>query len=84
MTHNNLNFARLADKPYLRYLKAMKKSGILNNTMLIFLGDHGVRYGPIRQTYIGALEERLPTLFIALPEWFRAKYVNINIYIQKQ
>ncbi|CAC5409844.1 unnamed protein product [Mytilus coruscus] len=41
-----------------------------------------MRFGKLRETYIGKLEERLPFLFIVLPEWFRKKYPVISQSLQ--
>ncbi|CAL4129784.1 unnamed protein product, partial [Meganyctiphanes norvegica] len=48
--------------------------GVLNRTALLFLSDHGMRWGNIRSTYVGMLEERLPYVFLYLPHSFRDKY----------
>ncbi|XP_052098690.1 uncharacterized protein LOC127733361 [Mytilus californianus] len=49
----------------------------LNNTIIFFYSDHGIRFGQFRQTFIGQMEERLPFLFIILPQWFKVKYPEI-------
>lgn len=41
--------------------------------MAVF-GDHGMRFGPVRQTFIGQLEERLPMMYLYLPDRFKQKY----------
>ena len=74
LTHDDLNGASYADSSYVRYLKHLKLEGIFNNSILIMMGDHGYRFGRFRNTRIGYLEERLPYLSIAVPEWFRRKY----------
>ena len=33
-----------------------------------------MRFGPLRQTYVGKLEERLPFMYVALPIWFADRY----------
>lgn len=38
------------------------------------MSDHGMRFGNIRKTHIGQLEQRLPMLFIALPKLFREQF----------
>lgn len=42
--------------------------------MVIFMTDHGSRHGPLRNTYYGKLEERLPFFSILVPKWFQTKY----------
>lgn len=58
------------------YLNELMSNQILDNTIVIFLSDHGMRYGEIRNYFTGWLEERLPFLFIWLPESFKLKYPN--------
>lgn len=48
--------------------------GYLNDTFLIVMGDHGLRFGKIRQTQPGKLEERLPFLALIPPPWFRDRF----------
>ena len=79
LTHDNINKVGKADQPYLDFLVKMQKQGILENTAVIFYSDHGIRFGEIRESYIGKLEERLPFAFILLPKWF----TNINPSIKQ-
>lgn len=48
--------------------------GHLSNTVVVFMSDHGIRWGSIRSTYQGQLEERLPFVVMALPKQFRQQY----------
>ncbi|XP_071143511.1 uncharacterized protein [Mytilus edulis] len=82
LTHDSTESAAMADEPYFNYLKSLYEKNMLNNTMLILYSDHGMRFGKLRETYIGKLEERLPFLFIVLPEWFRKKYPVISQNLQ--
>ncbi|KAK7076302.1 hypothetical protein SK128_003802 [Halocaridina rubra] len=74
LSHDYLNFLHHADIPHLEYLRQLRDMGALNNTALFFISDHGMRWGNIRSTYIGMLEERLPYVLVYLPPWFREKY----------
>ncbi|KAK4286761.1 hypothetical protein Pmani_040150 [Petrolisthes manimaculis] len=74
LSHDYLNMVRLADLPHFSYLRELQELGALNHTAIIFLSDHGMRFGSIRSTYVGMLEERLPFVVIYLPPWFRVKY----------
>ena len=64
----------LADKDVREMYKYLEQKGFLENTVVIFFGDHGNRAGPYRQTWIGRLELRLPFLSITLPSWFKSLY----------
>lgn len=74
LTHDSLSLASAADQPNLEYLQKMHKGGYLEDTILFFISDHGLRHGSIRSTYAGMLEERLPYVLIVLPQWFKDKY----------
>lgn len=74
VTHDFLNAGYLLDTHFLEFLKWMHNGGHLNNTLLIVMGDHGARWGPIRSYYQGQLEERLPAMHLVFPPWFRQKY----------
>ena len=52
------------------YLESLQTSGIFNNTAVFLFGDHGSRYGAMRETQQGRLEERLPLNMIFLPDWW--------------
>lgn len=73
ISHDYLNLLRHADLPHLKYLKQLQELGALNRTAVFFMSDHGMRFGGIRSTYLGMLEERLPYVMLYLPPWFRNK-----------
>ncbi|EDW98402.2 uncharacterized protein LOC6538156 [Drosophila yakuba] len=58
----------------LQYLLDFEADGVFNQSIMVFLSDHGSRYGRIMSLPSGFLESRLPTMFIYLPPWFRAQY----------
>ncbi|UYV75911.1 hypothetical protein LAZ67_13001789 [Cordylochernes scorpioides] len=74
VTHNKLNTAGHGDHPAYVILKQLFESGALNNSFLFFFSDHGLRFGEIRQTYIGHFEERMPIAYLRFPDWFYQKY----------
>ncbi|XP_021356975.1 uncharacterized protein LOC110452651 [Mizuhopecten yessoensis] len=78
LTHNVLEHTAVADLPYRTLLADLQESGALNKTAVIFYSDHGIRFGKIRETYVGKLEERLPFMYVILPKWFLEKYPNIT------
>lgn len=73
LSHDYLNKPKLGDYYYKSFFQKLAAEN-LKNTVLIFMSDHGIRWGPIRQTYQGRLEERLPFVYIKLPDWFIQKY----------
>ena len=74
LTHDDINAARYMDDLLLDTLENLHANSTLNNTVLFVFGDHGIRFGEIRNTKSGKLEERLPYLTITFPLWFRKKY----------
>ncbi|XP_076167170.1 uncharacterized protein LOC143146608 [Ptiloglossa arizonensis] len=73
ISHENINGLSSMDSRLLSKLKYLEREGVLNDTMVVFLSDHGMRWGPIRNTFVGWYEERLPFLYVWIPEWFRAE-----------
>ncbi|KAF8764922.1 hypothetical protein HNY73_022949 [Argiope bruennichi] len=74
LTHDFLNKGSAVDHLYEKLFRNLHTSGALNKTIVIVMGDHGMRWGSIRKTYIGRLEERLPMLVIALPPEFNKEH----------
>ncbi|XP_058789200.1 uncharacterized protein LOC131663112 [Phymastichus coffea] len=71
ISHETVNGPSLYDARFLAKLRAMEDAGVMNDSMIVMLSDHGMRYGDIRDTFVGWYEERLPFVYIWLPEWFR-------------
>ncbi|CAI9738134.1 XP_029649278.2uncharacterized protein LOC115222996 [Octopus vulgaris] len=77
ISHDDMNMAGRGDFEYLRFLKKSFNQNLLNNTILFFFSDHGIRFGLFRKTYVGRLEERLPAMYILPPDWFRDKFPTL-------
>lgn len=43
LSHDSINLVGVADQDFTDWLKELKSSGTLNNTILIFMSDHGNR-----------------------------------------
>ncbi|CAO1414781.1 unnamed protein product [Diamesa serratosioi] len=74
LSHDSINLIGVADDDIVNWLMSMKGSGILNNTILIMMSDHGNRFADIRDSLQGKLEERLPFFSFTFPEWFKNEY----------
>lgn len=73
-SHNLLNAVSRMDEKVEEFLSELEESGRLENTILVFFSDHGIRFGEFRYTKMGWLEERLPFMYIRLPAWFEEAY----------
>lgn len=74
LTHNHIDTPSLADLHYMDHLTYINDTGLLNNSLFIFMSDHGYRFGEMAKSHQGHLEDRLPFVFWILPEWFQNKY----------
>ncbi|CAH1973514.1 unnamed protein product [Acanthoscelides obtectus] len=75
-SHNRLNTPTGMDAKVKNFLEELTNGGVTENSIVIFLSDHGMRFGDIRLTHTGWLEERLPYIYISFPSWFQGKYSN--------
>ena len=83
LTHHGLNEARYMDELLERFFWSLHESGSLENTAVVLLSDHGVRYGVTRGcTRMGWYEENLPMLLIAMPASFRRRHVNMTMTLR--
>lgn len=83
LSHDLLNTPKWGDEDFEDLFRYLYDGGALNQTVLIFMSDHGIRWGPIRTTYQGRMEERLPFLHILLPEWYRHNYYQAHANLIK-
>jgi len=74
LAHDSPNTLQFGDSPFAELLEWMIETRLLDNTILIFAGDHGYRYGALRQTINGFYEDKLPNMWIRLPPWIIQNY----------
>ncbi|CAK9291655.1 unnamed protein product [Gordionus sp. m RMFG-2023] len=53
LTHDDLNGIKYVDEMLVNYFTDLFKANALENTLIIIFGDHGMRFGGFRETYIG-------------------------------
>ena len=75
--HHGVNLVQKIERDFLNLLREIKSKGYLNNTLLIVMGDHGLRYGQLRESIQGKLEERLPLFSMTFPPWFKSRYPKL-------
>ncbi|XP_031350916.1 uncharacterized protein LOC116176469 isoform X1 [Photinus pyralis] len=73
-SHNYLGAVSRMDYKLQELLRYLQENYLLDNTIVFFYSDHGIRFGDFRYTTTGWLEERLPFLFVHLPRNFQEKY----------
>ena len=77
-THKNLNGISRHVGTLSSFVKNLQTSGVLNNTILYFGGDHGNgRAENYFNTEIGAYEARMPLAYLIIPRWFQTKYKKV-------
>lgn len=74
MSHDYLNYPMVMDDSYEKFFKRLDDTKYLEETIIFIVSDHGIRWGPIRSTMQGRLEERLPLVYILTPQSFRDSY----------
>ncbi|PIC20400.1 hypothetical protein B9Z55_025615 [Caenorhabditis nigoni] len=67
--HNSENGFTHADKDFHNFLIEHRKK--LDNSFVFLLGDHGLRFGGVRNTFIGALDVNNPFTAISIPKVLR-------------
>ncbi|XP_060062595.1 uncharacterized protein LOC132543145 [Ylistrum balloti] len=77
LSHDYPYYLEIADQDFTDFLKWMKFEGHLNNTVLVFLSDHGSRIDDLRNTAVGRIEARMPLLTIVLPERLKQQHPDI-------
>lgn len=70
LSHDAYNLIGVADNDLLEFLRGLKESGALDNTLLIVMADHGHRFAQVRNTLQGKQEERLPFFAFIPPPSF--------------
>lgn len=75
--HENIMPLGAAEEDFYEFFKSIRDLGVLNDTMVVVMGDHGARTGEFRSTLQGKMEERLPMLSITLPPNFHLNYPEL-------
>ncbi|XP_046384897.1 uncharacterized protein LOC124155226 [Ischnura elegans] len=83
LSHDYLNSLGYMDDPFSELIGRIEETGVLEKTVLLVISDHGLRWGGIRSTYQGRLEERLPLAYIRLPQAMRDKYPSASANLRR-
>ena len=78
LSHNNIKRVTVVDEDLTKSLKYMNEKGYFDNTLLIFMSDHGSRFSNVRKILQGKYEERNPFIAVRLPPKLIEKYPEIH------
>jgi Protein of unknown function (DUF229) len=78
LTHEDVRKTASADGPYYRFLRRLHDERLLERTVIVFYSDHGIRFGELRGTYVGKMEERLPFAYVVMPPHFSFRYASMS------
>ncbi|GBO98542.1 hypothetical protein EVAR_1041_1 [Eumeta japonica] len=70
-SHNLNSLPTSIDSEFVNFLEKLSSVDVTKNTIVTFISDHGIRFGPTRQLLEAYYEERLPMFFMWVPEEFR-------------
>ncbi|KAJ8943440.1 hypothetical protein NQ318_015720 [Aromia moschata] len=73
-SHEDFNCPSSMDDDFVSFFEGLRNEGHLDNTVILFFSDHGFRYGKIRLTHTGWMEERLPFIYLGIPDNFRTAH----------
>lgn len=78
LCHTYQNFCANGDKDFAQFFKWMHDDGYLENTILIFMSDHGSRIDVLRNTYVGRIEERMPVFALYVPPNLKKRFPHLH------
>ncbi|XP_075146470.1 uncharacterized protein LOC142220931 [Haematobia irritans] len=74
LSHDSINMIEAADDDVVAWFEELQHKNLLDNTILIFMADHGNRFSDVRSTLQGKQEERLPFFSFTFPESFKKRF----------
>lgn len=78
-SHNDVNIPPAMDRRTADTLSRLLDGKQLENTVTVVLSDHGLRFGKIRETDVGWLEERMPAFYVRLPPGYAAAHPDRRV-----
>ncbi|GMT17990.1 hypothetical protein PFISCL1PPCAC_9287 [Pristionchus fissidentatus] len=67
--HDSANLPFHADKEYRKLFERNRDE--LDNSFVVFMGDHGLRFGKLRWTDAGKRDINNPMMIVSVPRWLR-------------
>ncbi|CAF1097299.1 unnamed protein product, partial [Brachionus calyciflorus] len=86
MSHDYLERLFWIDDDIKNLFMSLFTEKFLKNTLVLFMGDHGHRFHPIRTSFVGKIEEKLPMFSMILPKKLmeKNKFLKKNLDINSQ
>ncbi|KAH8383168.1 hypothetical protein KR009_007129, partial [Drosophila setifemur] len=81
--HDIFEYAGHTDRHYYRILRALNDLGIFENSLVLLMSDHGLRFGGFAKTLQGLREISLPTLVAIYPHWLQQRFPMAVANLQK-
>lgn len=81
LTHDDFNMASVMDHHTSRFIS--RNYELLKDSVFLFLGDHGNRYGAQMRSWVGRMESSWPYLAINVPKSIQDKYPHIVSTLQQ-
>ncbi|XP_061383554.1 uncharacterized protein LOC116767454 [Danaus plexippus] len=73
-SHNINSHPQDADVLFEDFFNRLFYTGVLDNTFIVFISDHGIRFGKPRLQLESYYDDRMPFLFFWIPNQFRIRY----------
>ncbi|KAL3191689.1 hypothetical protein MRX96_059579, partial [Rhipicephalus microplus] len=77
LTHDYASTHWGGDEIFLKFFESLYEGDHLRDTIVVFLSDHGMRWGSIRRTFAGLLEGRLPGYLWYLPRSLTLRHPDL-------
>lgn len=72
--NNKFRDAEEIDEQFVDHFNQLEHLGVMNKSIIVFMGDYGIMVNATRYFQFSHLEERLPMIHVWLPKWFRSEY----------
>ncbi|KAH8350296.1 hypothetical protein KR067_013518 [Drosophila pandora] len=72
--HDYFPYALQTDIQYDAILRVLHRFRVLENTLVLLLSDHGLRYGSFAKSLQGMREMSLPTMVAVYPSWLERRF----------
>ena len=76
MSHDDPNGQHYMDVPFYNFFKNIFDDNLVEDTVIFFFSDHGLRYGELRETQSGEMENRLPFSFTYFPSNIKEQFIE--------